>query len=74
MTDQISTLIPSLCNVGTYIQDNVLQGYRLVDGSPSQYGWQYEVVMIKEAGKDSVAPTVSVTEAPKKAGRPPKQG
>ncbi len=70
MTDQISTLIPSLCLVGEYIQTHVQQGYRLVEGYPLSYGWQYEVIMEK-------APTImekplaeAVAEAPKKPGRP----
>jgi hypothetical protein len=58
MTEQISTITPNLYTAGIYIQDNVLKGYRLVEGYPTTYGWQYEVVM------------ELVAEAPKKPGRP----
>ena len=65
MTEQISTLESSLYNVGLYIQDNVQKGFRLVEGYPLSYGWQYEIIMTKDA----------VTEQPveaRKAGRPAK--
>jgi hypothetical protein len=63
MTEQISTLVPSPAALGEYIQENTLKGYRLQDGYPIVYGWQYEVIM------NLVAPEKS----PKKAvGRPPK--
>lgn len=63
MTEQISTLTPSLYALGQYIQENYGKGYRLAEGSPNSYGWQYEVVMIKDV----------VTEQPvetRKPGRP----
>lgn len=63
MTEQISTLESSLCNVGTYIQDNVQKGYRLVEGYPLSYGWQYEIIMVKDAEEAPVKKAV---------GRPPK--
>lgn len=59
----ITTLTPNLSTLGEYIQQNVLNGYRLVEGYPNNYGWQYQVVMTKAAAD----------VAPKKAvGRPPK--
>ena len=45
MTEQISILTPNLGNMGLEIQENVLKGYRLVDGYPLQLGWQYEAIM-----------------------------
>lgn len=63
MTEQISTLTPSLPALGAYIEEHVKQGWRLAEGSPSSYSWQYEVIMIKDA--------VTEAEIPKKAiGRP----
>jgi hypothetical protein len=63
MTDTISTLTPSLYTLGQYIQENYAKGYRLAEGSPDSYGWQYQVVMIKG--------TATEVEIPKKAvGRP----
>lgn len=66
MTEQISTLIPSLCLVGDYIQENVLKGYRLVEGYPLNFGWQYEVVMTMN--KD--IPTIPQPTPERAAGRP----
>lgn len=63
MTEQISTLESSLCNVGTYIQDNVQKGYRLVEGYPLSYGWQYEIIMEKDAEEASVKKTVGRPKA-----------
>ena len=68
MTERIATLTPSLYLMGEYIQEHVLQGYRLMEGSPSQYGWQYEVAM----ERDDPAQSAPVVEAPKKQGRPAK--
>jgi hypothetical protein len=65
MHDTISTLTPSLPALGAYIEEHVKKGWRLQEGSPTQYSWQYEVVMIKDIATD--------IEIPKKAvGRPPK--
>jgi hypothetical protein len=64
MTEQISMLFPNLYAVGMYIQDNVLNGYRLKDGYPTTYGWQYEVVM--ELNIDETPPVVEA----RKPGRP----
>lgn len=47
MTDTISTLTPNLSTLGEYIQQNVLNGYRLVEGYPNSLAWQYQVVMSK---------------------------
>ena len=68
MTDIISTLVPSPAALGEYIQEHVLQGYRLKDGWPISYSWQYEVVMIKDAVMQQ-----PVVETPKQMGRPKKQ-
>lgn len=65
MTDIISTLVPSPAALGEYIQEHVLQGYRLKDGWPIAYSWQYEVVMIKDAVTQQ-----PVVEAKKAVGRP----
>lgn len=65
MTDTLTILTPNLGNMGLEIQDNVLKGYRLVEGYPLQLGWQYEAIM-----KLIEQPVVPVTEAPKQMGRP----
>lgn len=71
MTEQIQTLESSLCNVGTYIQDNVQKGYRLVEGYPLSYGWQYEIIM--ERIEKPIVPQEAVeVAAQRKPGRPVK--
>lgn len=73
MTEQLQTLVPSPAALGEYIQEHVLQGYRLKDGWPIAYSWQYEVIMEKASNvPDIPMPSSSRnTEAPKKAvGRP----
>lgn len=68
MTEQISTLVPSPAALGEYIQEHVLKGYRLKDGWPIAYSWQYEVIMIKDAVTQQ--PVAQAAEAPKSVGRP----
>lgn len=68
MTEQISTITPNLYLAGLFIQDNVLHGYRLVEGSPASYGWQYEVVM-ELAGVPVTPPPTPERRSP---GRPVK--
>lgn len=63
MTERISILEPNLYLVGLYIQENALKGYRLVEGYPMLFGYQYETMM--ELAVD--------VEAPKQVGRPKKQ-
>lgn len=68
MTDTLTILTPNLGNMGLEIQDNVLKGYRLVEGYPLQLGWQYEAIM--KLIEQHVVP-VAVEDTPKKAvGRP----
>lgn len=51
MTEQITILTPNLYNMGLEIQENVLKGYRLVEGYPTMYGWQYEAIMNLAVGE-----------------------
>lgn len=67
MTNRISILEPNLYLVGLYIQENALKGYRLVEGYPMLFGYQYETAMEKT---DTIEE--AVVEAPKKQGRPAK--
>lgn len=69
MTDTLTILTPNLGNMGLEIQDNVLKGYRLVEGYPLQLGWQYEAIM-----KLIEQPIVPVAvDTPKQMCRPKKQ-
>ena len=65
-TTRISSLNPNLYLVGLYIQENALNGYKLVEGYPMMLGYQYETQMEKEDEAED-------TPVAKKQGRPAKQ-
>lgn len=43
--------VPSLYQLGLYLQEQFDAGYRIVEGWPLQTGWQYEVKMTKTSKK-----------------------
>lgn len=71
MTNRISILEPNLYLVGLYIQENALKGYRLVEGYPMLFGYQYETAMEK-VEKPTVPQEAAEVAAQRKPGRPVK--
>lgn len=58
-------LSPSLPDLTAQVIEYVHQGYRLQDGYPTMYGWQYEAIMEKD-----VSPTTPQTTSERAVGRP----
>ena len=67
MTNRINILEPNLYNVALFVQENALKGYRVAEGYPILFGYQYEVIMDKVADEQPAQDTEDKPKRGRKA-------